>query len=350
MDLDEIIKKWYMKSISAAGFISMFSDNYFTPFAISTIIVSGALSFVETKKNKLLTSLTAFSVFAAFEYSKEYLNKGSLDYWNRKYHLANAYNVAERYNEALPILKITTEEIKTILGEEHSDYGKMVKSLSDTYIGLDMMDMAIPLIEVSNTIFVNQLNQVFQFRSEQEKKAYLQLVLKYFDDIQSIPINKKKNYPELNSINLNNQLMLKGLLLNNSKNILEKLTSLNDSTIQNKVIAYRSEKTKLSKALTQAIGDRIVNTDSLKASINGKESELVKLYSSNFGSDIELFKNWKDLQSKLNINDIAIEFSHFQLTNGNKVSDSVIYVAYLYKKGWDYPKAIPLFVCDSMFS
>lgn len=283
------------------------------------------------------------------ELGEKYLNKESLDYWNRKYHLANAYNVAERYNEAKPILEETTLEVKKILGEDHTDYGKMLKSLSDTYVGLDRVDKAIPLIEVSNNIFVNQLNQVFQFRSEQEKKAYLQLVLKYFDDIQSIPINKNKNYSELNSINLNNQLMLKGLLLNNSKDILEKLTSLNDTLIQNKVIAYRSKKRKLSQLLTQSIEDRQINTDSLKDVINNLESELVKLYSLNFSSDINFIKNWKDLQSKLNPNDIAIEYAHFQLTKGNRVLDSVMYVAYVYKKNWEYPKMIPLCKGDELY-
>ena len=47
----------------------------------------------------------------------------------------------------------------------------------------------------------------------------------------------------------------------------------------------------------------------------------------------------------LNVNDdeIAIEYSSFQLTNKNKPTDSTMYVAYVYKKGWQNPKMISLF-------
>lgn len=274
---------------------------------------------------------------------KENLNKEGLDYWNRNYHLANAYNMAGRYEEAKPILEKATTEIRNILGENHTTYAKMLNSLCETYIALDLVDKAIPLLEESNSIFVSELNNIFQFRSEQEKKAYLQLVLKHFDFLQSIPIVKNEDYPKLNNINLNNQLMLKGLLLNNSKNILEKLSKSNDTLIQNKVIAYRSEKSKISSLLSQPFDDRDMDVDSLKEIVNRKEVDLVKYYSDNFGSDYSLNKDWKKLQDHLKKKELAIEYSRFQLTKGNKVLDTVFYAAYLYQKNWENPIMVPLF-------
>jgi len=229
------------------------------------------------------------------------------------------------------------------LGAEHPSYGQVLKSLSETYIGLDDMEKAVSLIDSSNQILINQLNQIFKFRSEKEKKAFLNMVVNNFNNIQSIPLKNKSIFDKLNGINLNNQLMLKGLLLNNSKDILTQLSTLNDTLISNKIISYRSLKRELARLLSQPIIDRIKNSDSLKEVINSKEAELVKLYSSNFNDNIHLLKDWKASQSKLNDDEIAIEYSSFQLTNKNKPTDSTMYVAYVYKKGWQNPKMISLF-------
>jgi CHAT domain-containing protein len=43
-------------------------------------------------------------------------------------------------------------------------------------------------------------------------------------------------------------------------------------------------------------------------------------------------------KNKLNVNDIAVEFTYF-----NTNQDSVMYAAYLYKKDWKTPKVINLF-------
>ena len=85
-------------------------------------------------------------------------------------------------------------------------------------------------------ILISQLDKIFKFRSEDEKKAYLTIVLKNFDYLQSIAMGQSEKKERLTELNLNNQLMLKGLLLNNSKNILLKLNTLNDSEIDNKII------------------------------------------------------------------------------------------------------------------
>ena len=76
---------------------------------------------------------------------------------------------------------------------------------------------------------------------------------------------------------------------------------------------------------------------------NSKESELVKLYSTRFKQTMNLNQSWRQSQSKLDKNDVSIEFSYYGSSKKNKSTDSILYVAYIFKKDWEYPKMIPLF-------
>jgi CHAT domain-containing protein/Tfp pilus assembly protein PilF len=265
------------------------------------------------------------------------------DFYGRQHNLAKAYNRNEQYIEAKPLLESAVENIPRILGKEHPKYGEMLKSLSDTYIGLGEVENAVSIIKLSNDILINQIDQIFKFRSEKEKHSFLKMLSKNFNDLQSLPFLDENKFEDLNAINLNNQLMLKGLLLNNSKNILVQLTTLNDYEIEDKIINYKTSKRLLTKVLTQAISEREIDIDSLKNTINLKEADLVKIYSTKFENNLSLIKNWKQSQSALSKNDVAIEFSHFNLTNKGKKTDSIMYVAYIYDAISEKPKLIPLF-------
>ena len=265
------------------------------------------------------------------------------EHFNWQFNLANAYNNLERYNEALPLAKVATQNTKSILGDDHPIYGRMLKGLSQSYIGLNNTDEAIPIIKASNAIFINEINKVFRFRSEKEKRDFLKVVEEQFDETQSIPFLSKMNSQALNSINLNNQFLLKGLLLNNSKGVLTQLQSLDDPFINDNIHSYRSLKDSLERTLSQPFEDRNFDVDSLKNVINQRESELVKMHSNRFNKNLDLEKDWTLSKEYLQSNDIAVEFAHFEIIKNGKSTGSTIYTAYIFKQDWQHPKIISLF-------
>ncbi len=267
----------------------------------------------------------------------------TLDYFSWQNSLAVAYNKKKNYTDALPLIQNATKKTKILVGDSHPTYGKMLTSLSQTYVGLNDMEKAISVLKPSNAIVVEQIDDVFKFRSEKEKKQFLKTVTKNFDGMQSISIDINSEPGDLNAMNLDNQLMLKGLLLNNSKDIFSQLSTLNDSMVYNKVISYKSSKRQLSRLLSQLIQDRKRNVDSLRDVINLKETELVKLYNANFPDSIDILKDWTTVQDHLTKNDIAIEFSNFRYYDSGKSTDSIMYVAYVYTKNSQYPEFVPLF-------
>ena len=275
--------------------------------------------------------------------SESNLETESESYYRKQLTLAQAYNKINEYNKALAILSIYTKKLRSKLGSLHPDYGNMLKTLGETYFGLGKVEKAIPIIDSSNQILISQIDKVFKFRSEKEKQAFLKTVNKTFDEIQSLAFKLNNPNNLLNDINLNNQIMLKGLLLNSSKSILTNLSSLGDTLINNKVQTYRSLKNNYSKTLSLPFEERILDIDSLNELINIKEGELVTIHNKRFDEENNFLSDWKTSQEKLRDDDLAIEFSHFELTSNNKLTDSIMYVAYLYKTNWESSIMLPLF-------
>ncbi|MBT8310695.1 MAG: CHAT domain-containing protein, partial [Flavobacteriaceae bacterium] len=267
----------------------------------------------------------------------------TVDYFKRQYNLAKAYNVMERFNEALPLLQNATQNIERFYGRDHPEYGTILKSLGDTYLGLGRINEAVAIMESSNKVLLEQINQVFRFRSENEKKAFLAKLSRNFDDLQSIALSPGIESNELNELNLNNQLLLKGLLLNNSRGVLTELAKVNETEIQDKIITYRSLKNDLNTELSLPILEREKDVDSLKDIINSLEVELVKLHSDRFPGNNNLARNWKSSQERLKKNEYAIEFTHFNRIEKGKPTGQIMYVAYIYEAESEFPVLVPLF-------
>jgi CHAT domain-containing protein/uncharacterized protein HemY len=265
------------------------------------------------------------------------------EYQNWLFNLGDSYNKLKRFNEALPLIITASNNTKTILGEDDLIYGQMLNSLAHTYIGLGDTEKAIPKIEISNSIFINEIEKVFRFRSEKEKRDFMMVIKDNFDELLSLHFVTGVNSDKLNSINLNNQLLLKGLLLNSSKGILPQLRSLNNDTINSKIQTYNYLRSLLTKTLNKPVINRNFDTDSLKDIVNNKEAELTKLNSSYFGNTYNLKKDWKLSKNVLTNNEVALEFANYNLIKQDESTDSIMYVAFLYKKNWGYPKMIPLF-------
>ncbi|WP_411894864.1 CHAT domain-containing protein [Winogradskyella sp. A2] len=277
------------------------------------------------------------------DYSEKHDSIKSEAYFNRKYNLAKAYNLTKAYNKALPLIEEATKNLKTILGENHVDYGQFLEELSGTYLGLGDTEKAIVALAESNSVFINQIDKIFQFSSENEKKAFIKMVTLNFNKLQSLAITKDLKNDNLNALNLNNQLMLKGLLLNNSKDVLLKLKQLNDDEINSKITSYKFLKSKHAKVLTQSFNKRTLDIDSLTKIINTKEAELVRLYNSNFKEGAKLVRNWEEVKRQLKPNEFAIEFSHFNVIENHKYTDKIRYVAYVVGAYLEFPIMVDLF-------
>ncbi|WP_162306994.1 CHAT domain-containing protein [Winogradskyella ouciana] len=263
-------------------------------------------------------------------------------YYRKQQDLAEAYMKTEKFDEALSILKKYETDVAQRLGKSHQDYGAYLKNLGKAHLLNSNHNEAYNYFDASNTITINQIDKVFKFRTEKENKEFMEMLRPEFDELQALAIDNKKLSSQLIYINLNNQLLLKNLLLSQSKQIIEKLSDNTDSITANMIFEYRQLKSKVSELVSSSISQKTETLDSLYNVLNSKEAELTKLYAEKYENNTNLKKDWILSKQELKEDEIAIEFSNFRNTNEDSLIDSY-YVAYLYKKDWVHPKMVSLF-------
>lgn len=264
-------------------------------------------------------------------------------YIRKKHDLAKVYIRTREYAKAIDLLENFKEEYRLKLGSSNPDYGHYLKTMGKAYMGIFDYRKAIPYLDSSNRILISQIDKVFKFRSEKENKEFVKTIVPEFDEYQSMLIKNEELVGPLVEINLNNQLILKNLLLSQSRRIIDKLINSKDPYIERKVYEYKDIKSIINRNYSLEPSNRLINFDSLNNVLNEKEVELVKLYSKNFADKTSLDDNWELVRKILKEDEIAIEFSNFKFFENNSRRDSILYVAYVYKKNWGKPKIIKLF-------
>ena len=325
-----------------------------------------ALEAMENTKNSLGTAHPDYGVrlnnLAAIHMAMDQENKaldlfigalGNMDKGVGKEHpeyglyqsnLAWLYKKIGRYEKALPLILEALENTEKSLGKEHLDYSIDLSRLALLYITMSQYEKALSTILEANKNVLQQVEGIFKFRSEQEKKEFLATVLSDFERYQSFALLTDDRFEKLTEMNLNNQLVLKGLLLNSTKDIPGKLALLDDEAIDGEIYSYRSLKKKLAKQNSLPISKRELSTDSLRDEINSTEANLVTIYNEFYQDNSSFTKDWKLVQANLQPEEIAIEFSHFRYYNKRgEATDSIMYCAYVIGPDYELPVMIPLF-------
>jgi len=313
---------------------------------------------------------------------KKVLGPDHPDYALSVANLADFYSHLGNYQVAI-LLGIEALEIKEkVLGPDHPDFALSIVNLAGFYNDLGRYQEAIRLqtealviqkkalgsehphsiLSLSNLSFFNY-NQKKYSEAYSFQKSYVNLtrdyILNSFSELSSNLQESLWNEKYVHDFNLlfpstvyqhqtkesiselydKTALFAKGILLNSSVGMRKLILESGDTVLISKYDALSANKSIYEKQLEKPIKERFLNVDSLHTLIQQQEMELAresKAYG-DFARNLRI--NWKDVQLKLDKNDIAIEFLDFPVLR----TDSVMYVALTLKKGYDSPRLIPLF-------
>jgi tetratricopeptide (TPR) repeat protein len=269
------------------------------------------------------------------------LGKNHPSYISRLVQLATLKSLYGNHESALTLLYDALKIIEMEFGKENSQYGNILLNIADLHQVLNNYVKAIDYYEDYQAIINKNLKNNFAFLTGNEKQKFIDnIVEKDFQTFHSLNYLTAGKYPEALKKATNNTLLSKGLLLNASKNILNELKTLSKDSLNQKIASFRTLKATFNKQLQLPIEQRVDNFNQLKEELNRLERELVTTYSKEFGEDINYLKDFRG--TNITQNEIAIEFTNFRLYN-KSWTDSIMYAAYLYKKGWESPKMITLF-------
>jgi CHAT domain-containing protein len=254
-------------------------------------------------------------------------------------------NLATIYLETGELTK-SIEQYEKILSDfelniDSYDYSVIADNLFAGYSKLENYDKAIEYALKSNKAKLSQLNDVLEYRSEIDKKLFVEQIKYSFDVYQSAYIYSGSKSKSLIETNLNNQLILKGLVLNSTIRIISDLSQIEEPNIDSLIYQYRTENNNLIKLRNSRATLEII--DSLSNQVEEIELKLIQEHDRKFPGNKLFSRNWKHVQSQLKDNELAIEFSHFRYRNQEENTGKVLYVCYLFDNKSTYPKMIELF-------
>jgi CHAT domain-containing protein/tetratricopeptide (TPR) repeat protein len=256
--------------------------------------------------------------------------------------LAYLYTHTNRIAEAERTYLKSAELTKSTLGDLHNSYAATLDNLAVLYQQTGRYSKAVTILtEVNKTKEFNLLN-LFAVLSEEEKANYIASNI----FLQHSNLSLLYNYPAAPASfyreNYNIQLLIKSLLLTDSKNVLEAIRSSKDTVIINRLAQWQANKKVLAREYSLPDIKRRANLKQLEDETESLEKELVRLSSSfrNMRSGIGV--KMEDVQKKLETGEAAIEFVSFRLFTKD-VTDSIMYAAFILKKMDSVPAFIPLF-------
>lgn len=250
------------------------------------------------------------------------------------------YLKSGNYTEALNFAKKAMETMKRVYGAEHLKYAFSLKDLSSIYSHMGNYTEAYnylkQFIDSSHSYI---LENFVVLSSDFRELLWTRKIGFYYNIIFPSIVEKNKNKESISELYDKTCLFAKSILLNTATEMRNIIFESGDSALVSKYNKLLSNISIYNKLIETPIKKRFMNIDSLKNVIRQQEMELAKksMVYGNYTHNLTI--NWKDVQRRLDDNDIAVEFLDFPIHN----TDSTMYVALTLKKEYECPHMVMLF-------
>lgn len=297
----------YAETLKNLAIINISSENY--RFATNYLNTAGKIWSDKIGRRNNVNSATVS------------LLKGDIEYEQKNYAGADDY-----YQEAKKIYE-------RLFSTDHPEYVKALSKLSRTYY---MNGDKKKAREYINEVLDNYqlfIKNYFRTLSEREKAKFWNTIKTDYEFYFTLVINDEKQDEELIGDLYNKALLSKALLLNSSKKTREAILNSGNEEIKNTFSKWIDKKELLTYALSLSsdqLSQNNINTNTLSTEIELLEKELSQKSSvfSKANSDNEI--TWKQIQDKLNPNEVALEMTRFRYFN-HDFTDSVVYAVFYLK-------------------
>ena len=258
--------------------------------------------------------------------------------------LAAIYNDSGNPAEAIKCQTLAIEHEQLYLGHNIDISVMYGETLADYYIADGRFDEGANLFkEVYNSRIVELSDDYAGLSSDERTRNWNGSIYyeHFFGD--KIPFAAYKcssaNDTILADLAYNGIVLTKGFLLNSEFEILNLIEQKGSSDLKERYYKFKNIRTTLDSLYQIPTEKRTINADSLAKAITHEEHELTTL-ALRLGDYIgNLAIEWTEIQSKLNVGDIAIEFAYFKDDKDN----NTYYAAFVIKKGMKSPVCVPLF-------
>lgn len=279
----------------------------------------------------------------ALKINKKVLGESHQVYGTTLNNLAELYDAMGRFKKSERLYLHALDIIKEACGENHPDYASNLSNLALLYQEEGNFKKAEPVYQMALNTYLSQIHQQFSFLSETEKEKYLAKVQFFFKTYQNFILSRQKSNPAIAGKLYDIELFSKELLLNSDKQLRMFIFNSGDSGAIAIFNSYIAVKASLARQYSVPLAQQTLDIKSLEGQANEMEKQLARIFSGKNDLNQLQYVHWQDIKKQLNLNEAAIEFSHFPYYNGKQWTDSIMYVAILLTSDDLYPRIIPLF-------
>ena len=241
--------------------------------------------------------------------------KGNTAYQRKKF--------ADAKNEYLIARNIYSK----IFDANHPNYVKALSQVGKMNFILGDYKTAYKNFDETTSIYLSYIKKYFPSLSDREKTKFWNLIKPDFEFYCSLAIKLKDENPDAIGNMYNFALTTKALLLNSSIKVRQRILNSGDTSLISKYDDWMTKKEFLTSVL--AMSPEQINNSGLDPKTVEKEVETLE---KELSESSEIFANnyekedykWKDIQAKLDENEVAIEVIRYRKYN-TSFTDSVMY-------------------------
>jgi tetratricopeptide (TPR) repeat protein len=255
--------------------------------------------------------------------------------------LGYLYKKMSNYSKAEQFYTDALNVRKKVLGDEHPDYATSLNNLAGLFESISNFEKAEQFYINAFAISLKHSFANFANLSEKEKQAWLNDNEYFNESLLSLQYNYAGLSDSARRFILNQQLLLKSIVLSDSKHILQTIQNSKDSILQKTYSSWISIKNELSQQYSLPPGKRNSTFKNREQQAEDLEKQL-NAESSVFRQQQQSLRiKTTDVQNGLQEEEATIEFTRFQLYNKNW-TDSIMYAAYILTKNDSIPVYVPL--------
>jgi len=257
-------------------------------------------------------------------------------------YLARVYSCLNENDLALKFHEETLVHTRRISGEQHPEYGTALMNLAGSYKKNSNYDMARKYYLEALENYKGQIFRAFNFLSESEKERFV-IEKGIYPIVKSFVTSKFPFDKEALIAYYEMELLNKEIILSASQRMRRVIERERDEHTMEVYKEWFYLKNEIAKQYTKPIKKRVPDLRKWEGEVENLERKLIQL-SKAFKETEEIAKTtWKDIQNKLEDNEVVIEFSSFKYCNDKEWTDSTLYTALVVKKGYERPVLVPLF-------
>ncbi len=218
-----------------------------------------------------------------------------------------------------------------------------LRNIISLYCDMNQFEKAEPYIIKAYSFISKRIKNNLCYYSESKSGDFLDNINLKLYYLNSFTVRYYIGQTRLSSEAYNIELIIKGIILQSGINMRQSILNSGNIEALQKFDEWMYLRKNFALQSVKLLEYRTFNLDSLEESIKKLETDIARLSTTFEQSQKNGSIKWKEIQSKLKIDEVAIEFTSFPYHNGKEWTDSALYIALVLNKQDSLPHLVPLF-------